>query len=88
MSRDNAVTTQPAIGPDHPDSNHEEFDQQQRSGVALRAEKDIEPLPSLDYPWPQPQGRAVELDDLLMLERTELLLTHCVFTLLPVTNNP
>ncbi|KAJ5405710.1 hypothetical protein N7465_006994 [Penicillium sp. CMV-2018d] len=77
VSRDNAVTTQPAIGPDHPDSNHEEFDQQQRSGLALRADQNIEPLLSLDYPWSQPEGRAVELDDLLMLERTEMLLTHC-----------
>lgn len=87
VSRDNAATTQPAIGPDHPDSNHEEFDQQQRGGLASRADQNIEPLPSLDHFWPQPEGRVAELDDLLMLERTELLLTHCVFNLFPVTNN-
>lgn len=32
----------------------------------------------LDAPRPRPEGSNVELDDLLMLERTELLLAHCV----------
>lgn len=29
--------------------------------------------------WPPPDHRAVELDDVLMLDRTEMLLRHCMF---------
>lgn len=88
MRRNHFVPTQPGSETDHLDSNHEEFDQQQRGGLASRADQNIEPLLSLDHFWPQPEGRLAELDDLLMLERTELLLTHCVFTSFSVTNNP
>ncbi|KAL2696216.1 hypothetical protein AAEP93_002630 [Penicillium crustosum] len=76
VNRNDSVPTQPGSETDHLHSNHEEFDQQQRDGLASHADRSIEPLPSLDHFWPQPEGRVAELDDLLMLERTEQLLTH------------
>lgn len=88
MNRNHSVPTQPSSETDHLDSNHEEFDQHQQGSLASTAEQNIESLPSLDHFWPQLEGRVAELDDLLMLERTELLLTHCVFTSFSVTNNP
>lgn len=88
MNRNDPVPTQPGSETDHLHSNHEEFDKQQRDGLASRSDRNIEPLPSLDHFWPQLEGRVAELDDLLMLERTEQLLTHCVFTLLLVSNSP
>ncbi|CAI7618195.1 unnamed protein product [Penicillium glandicola] len=82
VSHDHAIPAQPGSGSYHPDASHIGFDQQQRSALTSCKDQNteplpiIEPLPILDHPWPQPEGRAVELDDLLMLERTELLLTH------------
>lgn len=85
MSRDNIMTSQQT---DYPDGRHEKSDEQHLSNLALCEDQDIEPtLPIPDHPWPRREGRAVELDDLLMLERTEMLLRHCVFTLFSVTNN-
>lgn len=90
MSRDHAVRTQPGTGTDHPDTSHEESecDQQHLSALSSCNNWSIEQLPILDHPWPQSEGRAIELDDLLMLERTELLLAHCVFVLSWVSNYP
>lgn len=86
VSRDNVVTSQRT---DHQDAGHGVFDHQTPSTLTSREDQNNEPsLQILDYPPPQPEGRAVELDDLLMLERTELLLTYCVLTLFSVTNNP
>ncbi|KAJ5839887.1 uncharacterized protein N7525_005075, partial [Penicillium rubens] len=81
VSRDHAVRTQPGTGIDHPDTSHEESESDQRHPSALPSceDRNIERLPILDHPWPQSEGRSVELDDLLMLERTELLLAHCIF---------
>ncbi|KAJ5427867.1 hypothetical protein N7491_008309 [Penicillium cf. griseofulvum] len=76
VSRDHAVPTQPDIGTDHPDASHGDSGQQHPSALASREDRNIEPLPILDHPWPQPEGRDVELDDLLMLDRTEMLLKH------------
>ncbi|CAG8210560.1 unnamed protein product [Penicillium nalgiovense] len=78
VSRDHAVRTQPGTGTDHPDTSHEESecDQQHLSALSSCNNWSIEQLPILDHPWPQSEGRAIELDDLLMLERTELLLAH------------
>ncbi|KAJ6188778.1 hypothetical protein N7519_003686 [Penicillium mononematosum] len=87
VSRDHAVRTQPGTGTDHPDTSHEESesDQQHPSALPSCEDRNIEWLPILDHPWPQSEGRAVELDDLLMLERTELLLAHCILLLQDVS---
>lgn len=74
VSRDNVMTSQRT---DHQDASHGEFDHQTPSTLISREDQNSEPsLQIPDYPRPQPEGRAVELDDLLMLERTELLLTY------------
>ncbi|KGO43821.1 Protein of unknown function DUF3468 [Penicillium expansum] len=77
VSRDHPVPTQPGSDTDHADSGHGEFGHQHPGALTSYENQNSETsLPILDYPRPQPEGRGVELDDLLMLERTERLLTH------------
>ncbi|KAJ5836000.1 hypothetical protein N7447_002026 [Penicillium robsamsonii] len=78
VSRD-TVPNQPDIGTNHPNASHKDFDRQYPSALTSCEDQNVEPLPILDHSRPQPEGRAVELDDLLILEQTELLLTHCIF---------
>ncbi|CAG8899446.1 unnamed protein product [Penicillium egyptiacum] len=66
VSRDHAVRTQPGPG----------TDQQHLSASPSCEDRSIEPLPIHDRLFSQSEGRAVQLDDLLLLERTELLLAH------------
>lgn len=85
MNRNHPVPTQSGSETDHLDAGHGEFDHQHASALTSREDQNSESLLStLDYPRPQPEAGAVELDDLLILERTELLLKHCVFTLFSV----
>ncbi|KAJ5383471.1 hypothetical protein N7517_001382 [Penicillium concentricum] len=76
VSRGHAVPTQLDIGTDHPDPSHQDSDQQDPSALTSSEDQNVGPLPIIEHFWPQPEGRTVELDDLLMLERTEQLLTH------------
>lgn len=88
VSRDHPVPTQPGSETDHADAGHGEYDHQPPGALLLCENQTSEPsLPILNYPRPKPEGRGVELDDLLMLERTERLLTHCVSILPSVSNN-
>lgn len=89
MNRNHTVPTQSGSETDHLDVGHGEPDYQHTSALTSCEDQNSESLLStLEYPRQQPEGGAVELDDLLMLERTELLLRHCVSTLSLVSNNP
>ncbi|KAJ5955554.1 hypothetical protein N7501_009833 [Penicillium viridicatum] len=82
VSRDHPIPTQPGSETDHPNAVHGELHRQNTSALTSCDDHHGKPsLPILNYPRPQPENRAVELDDLLMLERTELLLTHCILLL-------
>jgi hypothetical protein len=79
VSRGHAVLTSPDIGSIRPDPTHKEPSHQPSDSTFDTKHGEC---PILVHPRPWPEGQRVELDDLLMLERTEQLLAHCMCILL------
>jgi hypothetical protein len=77
VAHSHCVQIQPGLGNDraaYPLREEHEQSNDPRSTSSPNCEA---PRPILDRHCPRSEGRNVELDNLLMLERTEILLAHC-----------
>ena len=80
VARSHGVQNQPGLNNDRAtDPPREEHGLPSNNSTSTSSRNSEGPRSILGRHWPRSEERSVELDDLLMLERTEVLLTYCAF---------